>query len=99
MDAVITLGDQTVDVFDADLSGVREFEGTPRNKATGRHAKDYRFEDWLVLRVKRTIDENASAGGRWHSDLAVSNHQLDRCARAGVNLFLVLTGMSSFQFC
>ena len=43
-------------------------------KSACNDAKHDRLEERLVLLIERAVDEHASAGGRWHSDLAVSNH-------------------------
>ncbi|MEY2495029.1 MAG: hypothetical protein QOJ45_1521 [Verrucomicrobiota bacterium] len=77
VDAVITLRDQTIDILNSHFAGISQFQSASRDKTAGGNTEYDRFEDRLILRIKRTVDEDASAGGRRHFRLAVPDHQLD----------------------
>jgi len=74
VNAVITLRDQSIDILDANFARVSQFERASRHESACDNAKRDRFEERLVRLIERAVDEHASAGERWHSNLAVSNH-------------------------
>lgn len=73
VDAVVTLRDQTIDILNSNFTGVRQLQGASRHKTACGNTKYDRFKDRLVIRIKRTVDKDASAGGRRHSGSAVLN--------------------------
>ncbi len=69
VNTVITFGDQPIDVLDANLGSVGQLQRATRHKSAGRHTKYDCFEDRLVFLIEWAINENASAGRRWHAIL------------------------------
>jgi hypothetical protein len=66
VDAVIALTDQLTNVVDTNVSAIRQLFGASGHKPARRNAENDRLKNRLIPFVKRTIDEYASAGGRWH---------------------------------
>ena len=74
MDAVVTLSDQAIDIFNSNFARVGQFQRTSRHESTGGDTEDDGFKERLVSLIERTVDEYASAGGRWHLGLTMSNN-------------------------
>ena len=66
MNAVITLGNQPIDILNPNFARVSQLQRASRLEAAGNNAKHNRVEDRLVLFIERTVDENTSARRRWH---------------------------------
>lgn len=64
MNAVIALGDQTINVLNSDFACICELQCTARFKPAGRNRKHYRLEERLELFIKRAVNKHARAGGR-----------------------------------
>jgi len=66
VNAVITLGNQSIDILNPNFARVSQLQRASRLEAAGNNAKHNRVEDRLVLFIERTVDENTSARRRWH---------------------------------
>jgi len=66
VNAVITLGNQPIDIFNPNFTRVGQLQRASRLEAAGNNAKHNRDEDRLVLFIEWTVDENTSARRRWH---------------------------------
>ena len=77
MNAVITLGYQTIDILNSDLTCIGELQCAAQDKSAGRNTKHNRLEQWLELFIKRTVDKYARAGGRRHFGLSVFDDQMN----------------------
>jgi hypothetical protein len=66
VNAVITLGNQPIDILNPNFARVSQLQRASRLEAAGNNAKHSRVEDRLVLFIERTVDENTSARRRWH---------------------------------
>ena len=82
VNAVITLPNQPINIFDPNFARVGQFQCASRLEAASSNTKHNRVEDRLVLFIEWTIDENTSARRRWHSGLAVLNDQENVLVRA-----------------
>src|SRR4029453_12635661 len=74
VDTVITLGNQPIDIFNPNVRCIRQFQCASGHEPAGCDAKDNRIEEPLILFIKRAVDEYASAGGRRHFGLTVSDN-------------------------
>jgi len=66
VNAVITLGNQPIDILNPNFARVGQLQRASRLEAAGNNAKHNRVEDRLVLFIEWTVDENTSARRRWH---------------------------------
>ena len=99
VNAVITPGNQPVDIFNPNFARIGQFQCASGNESTRRHAKDDRVQERLVFFVEWTVNEHASAGGRRHSGSTVLSHQEHVLAQGGAYSRLILFWVGSLQFC
>ncbi len=66
VDTVIALINQTINILDSNFACIGELQCASRDKSTFNNAKHGRVEKRLILPIEWTINEYASAGGRWH---------------------------------
>jgi len=66
VNAVITLPNQPIDIFNPNFTRVGQLQRASRLEAAGNNAKHNRVEDRLVSFIEWTVDENTSARRRWH---------------------------------
>ncbi len=98
VDAVIALVNQTINVLDSNFARIGEFQCASRHKTASGNTKYDRLEKRLVLLIERAVDEDASAGGRWHSDSTVLHDQENLFSRTRSDPGLVPFRVGSLQF-
>jgi hypothetical protein len=59
VDAVFAVADDFEDLVDAYLAGISDFQGAPGAQIAVQNRENDCLEEGLVLRIKRTVDENA----------------------------------------
>jgi hypothetical protein len=66
MDSESAVGYDVEDLFNPDLTAILFFQGTPRAKAADGYRKDNRFEEALIMRIERAVDEDLLNQGSSH---------------------------------
>ncbi len=83
VNAVITPGNQPIDIFNPNFARIGQFQCASWNESTCSNTKHNRVQERLVFFVEWTVNKYASAGGRRHSGSTVLSHQEHVLAQGG----------------